>query len=66
MIKPATEMTSEERAAVLKAIRDGRVYWPFKNASGSELTLRDVEDHGKIDSERGIVIIGGFEMQITI
>lgn len=67
MLKPCNALTPNERAAILQAIKSGRVFWPFKNAShNGALTIQDVEAHGQIDSERGVVVLGGLEMTIQI
>lgn len=65
-LKPCSEMTPDERAAVLAAIRSGRIGWPYRNSSGSDLTLSDVEAHGQIDRDRGVVFLGGIGFEIRI
>lgn len=67
MIKPCTDLTPEERAAILKAIREGRVHWPYKNAThNATISLADVEAHGLIDRERGVLLLGGHAMTIEV
>ena len=67
MIKPCSNLTPAERAAILQAIKVGRVFWPYGNAThNGTLTLQDIEAHGQIDSSRGVLILGGLEMTIEI
>ena len=67
MIKPCNALTPNERAAILRAIKAGRVFWPYRNASDNgTLTLQDIEAHGQFDSSRGVLILGGLEMKIEI
>jgi len=67
MIKSCNDLTPAERAAILQAIRAGRVFWPYRNATHSGiLTLQDIEAHGQFDSSRGVLILGGLEMTIEI
>ncbi len=64
MLKPCDALTPDEREMILQSIRAGRVYWPYRNAShNGTLTLQDVETHGQIDAERGVVVLGGIEMR---
>lgn len=67
MIKPCNDLTPEERAAILQAIKAGRVFWPYGNAThNGTLTLQEIEAHGQIDSSRGVLILGGLEMKIEV
>ena len=65
-IKPCSEMTPDERVAVLSAIRSGAITWPYRGSSGSDLTLSDVEAHGQIDRDRGVIFLGGIGFEIRV
>lgn len=57
-------LTPDERAAILKAIRSGHIAFPFRSPTNDKLTLQDVEAHGTIDREAGEVSMGGIAFKV--